>query len=85
MIECWLPKPHRLSDQQFQVVLGSLMGDGNLSPNRRDRNGVRFRLGHGAKQAEYLDWKTAADRHIQHSMSENAEGCAGCVDFDSVA
>ncbi len=26
-------EPHRLSDQQFQVVLGSLMGDGNLSPN----------------------------------------------------
>ena len=43
-------EPHRLSDQQFQVVLGSLMGDGNLSPNRRDRNGVRFRLGHGVKQ-----------------------------------
>ncbi len=50
---------HRLSDQQWQVVLGSLMGDGNLSPNRRDRNGVRFRLGHGAKQADYLDWKVS--------------------------
>ena len=50
---------HRLSDQQWQVVLGSLMGDGNLSPNRRGRNGVRFRLGHGAAQAEYLDWKVS--------------------------
>ena len=50
---------HRLSDQQWQVVLGSLMGDGNLSPNRRDRNGVRFRLGHGAHQAAYLDWKVS--------------------------
>ncbi len=48
---------HRLGDQQWQVVLGSLLGDGNLSPNRRDRNGVRFRLGHGARQAPYLDWK----------------------------
>ena len=36
---------HLLSDQQFQVVLGSLMGDGNLLPNRRDRNGVRFQTG----------------------------------------
>src|SRR5882757_6272203 len=44
-----LVEQRRLGDQQFQVVLGSLMGDGNLSPNRRDRNGVRFRLGHGAK------------------------------------
>jgi recombination protein RecA len=33
------------------------MGDGNLSPNRSDRNGVRLRLGHGAEQADYLDWK----------------------------
>ncbi len=48
---------HRLGDQQWQVVLGSLLGDGNLSPNRCDRNGVRFRLGHGARQAPYLDWK----------------------------
>ena len=47
-------EPHRLSDQQWQVVLGSLMGDGNLSPNRRDRNGVRFRLGHGSRQVDYL-------------------------------
>src|SRR3954471_6427254 len=67
-------EPHRLSDQQFQVVLGSLMGDGNLSPNRRDRNGVRFRLGHGAKQSEYLEWKTALIDNIKHSISENAKG-----------
>jgi recombination protein RecA len=50
---------HRLSEQQWQVVLGSLLGDGSLSPNRHDRNGVRFRLGHGAKQADYLDWKVS--------------------------
>src|SRR6476469_6454819 len=73
-------EPHRLSDQQFQVVLGSLMGDGNLSPNRRDRNGVRFRLGHGAKQVEYLEWKTALIGNIKHSVSENAKG-AKFVDF----
>ncbi|MFW6639014.1 intein-containing recombinase RecA [Nocardiopsis algeriensis] len=48
---------HRLSEQQRQVVLGSLMGDGSLSPNRRGRDGVRFRMGHGAAQADYLDWK----------------------------
>ncbi|HET8589904.1 MAG TPA: recombinase RecA, partial [Nakamurella sp.] len=27
-------EPQRLSEQQWQVVLGSLLGDGNLSPNR---------------------------------------------------
>ena len=34
-----------LSDQQIQVILGALMGDGNLSPNRRARTGTRFRIG----------------------------------------
>ena len=72
-------EPHRLSDQQWQVVLGSLMGDGNLSPNRRDRNGVRFRLGHGAKQAEYLDWKTVAARATSSTRRrENAKGASVC-------
>jgi recombination protein RecA len=73
-------EPHLLSEQQVQVVLGSLMGDGNLSPNRSNRNGVRFRLGHGAKQSEYLQWKTSLMSNIRHSVRENAKG-AGFVDF----
>jgi recombination protein RecA len=73
-------EPHLLSEQQFQVVLGSLMGDGNLSPNRRDRNGVRFRLGHGAKQLDYLQWKTALLGNIKHSVRQNDKG-ATFVDF----
>jgi recombination protein RecA len=73
-------EPHLLSEQQFQVVLGSLMGDGNLSPNRRDRNGVRFRMGHGARQVDYLQWKTELLGNIAHSAHENAKG-ARFVDF----
>ncbi len=73
-------EPHRLSDQQFQIVLGSLMGDGNLSPDRRDRNGVRFRMGHGAKQVDYLQWKTALLGNIAHSSRVNDKG-AMFVDF----
>jgi len=65
---------HLLSDQQLQVVLGAVMGDGNLSPNRRDRSGTRFRMGHGAKQAEYLDWKTSLLGNIGHSRTVNAKG-----------
>lgn len=49
---------HLLNEQQWQVVLGSLMGDGALSPDHRDRNGVRLRIGHGVRQSSYLDWKT---------------------------
>jgi recombination protein RecA len=52
-----IAEDRRLSEQQWQMILGSLMGDGNLAPNRRDRAGVRFRLGHGAGQADFLQWK----------------------------
>ena len=63
-----------LSGQQVQVILGSLMGDGNLSPNRRGRSGTRFRLGHGAKQAAYLDWKVSLLGNIDCSRTTNAKG-----------
>ncbi len=67
-------EPYRLSGQQMQVVLGSLMGDGNLSPNRQDRSGTRFRLGHGAKQAAYLDWKVSLLGNIECSRRVSAKG-----------
>ncbi|WP_408648559.1 intein-containing recombinase RecA [Streptomonospora mangrovi] len=65
---------HRLSEQQRQIVFGSVMGDGNLSPNRRGRTGVRFRMGHGAAQKPYLDWKTSLLANIGHSCTTNAKG-----------
>jgi recombination protein RecA len=65
---------HRLSDMQWQVVLGGLLGDANLSPNRYDRNGVRFRLGHGAKQRDYLDWKVSLLGNIPCSGREGQRG-----------
>jgi len=64
----------RLSEQQIQLVLGSVMGDGNLSPNRRGRSGTRFRIGHGAKQAAYLDWKASLLGNIPHARTVNAKG-----------
>jgi recombination protein RecA len=67
-------EPKRLSDQQLQLVLGSLMGDGNLSPNTRGRSGTRFRMGHGAKQAAYLDWKVSLLGNIECSRTSNAKG-----------
>jgi recombination protein RecA len=79
-----MAEPQLLSDQQIQVILGSLMGDGNLSPNRRNRSGTRFRLGHGAKQAEYLDWKISMLGNIGHSRTVNAKG-AVFADFAPLA
>jgi recombination protein RecA len=65
---------HLLSRHQVQVILGSLMGDGALSPNTRGRSGTRFRMGHGAKQAAYLNWKVSLLENIPHSMTSNAKG-----------
>jgi recombination protein RecA len=67
-------EPKLLSDQQVQVILGSLMGDGNLSPNTRGRSGTRFCMGHGAKQAAYLDWKVSLLGNIECSRTSNAKG-----------
>ncbi len=66
--------PKRLSDQQMQLILGSLMGDGNLSPNRHGRLGTRFRMGHGAKQAAYLNWKISLLGNIGCTRTSNAKG-----------
>ena len=70
-----LAQSHLLSGQQWQVILGSLMGDGNLSkPVRRTDHSARFRMGHGAKQAAYLDWKASLLENIQHCRTANKKG-----------
>src|SRR4051794_16508843 len=68
-----IAETHRLSPQQWQAVLGSLMGDGNLSPSRNGV-GTRFRLGHGPKQVDYLDWKASLFANIGQSRSQRADG-----------
>jgi recombination protein RecA len=69
-----LAEPWRLSGQQMELVLGALMGDGSLSPNPHGRSGTRFRMGHGAKQASYLDWKVSLLGNIGCTLSSNAKG-----------
>jgi recombination protein RecA len=59
------------------------MGDGNLSPNRRDPEGVRLRLGHGASQAAYLDWKVDLLGNIESSRRTDKRG-AVFADFTSL-
>jgi recombination protein RecA len=68
-----IAETQRLSPQQWQVVLGSLMGDGNLSPSRNGV-GTRFRLGHGPKQVAYLDWKASLFANISQSRSQRSNG-----------
>ncbi len=51
------------------------MGDGNLSkPVRKGDESARFRMGHGAKQAAYLDWKESLLANIPHCRTSNAKG-----------
>ena len=80
-----LAQSHLLSPSQQQLVLGSLMGDGNLSkPVRREDHSARFRMGHGAGQAAYLDWKLSLLANIPHARTVNAKG-AVFADFTPLA
>jgi recombination protein RecA len=63
---------HRLSDFQWEVVRGGLMGDGALSPSRSGMS-ARFRIGHGVRQAEYCDWKASLFANIGTTRTTNAK------------
>ena len=65
--------PHYLSDFQWQVILGGLMGDGAVSPSHSG-HAARFRWGHGAKQVAYGDWKASLLANVGVSRSTNAKG-----------
>jgi recombination protein RecA len=69
-------EPVLLSDQQWQIVLGGLMGDAHLAPTRPDRDGVRFRLGHDPKRIAYPEWKTSLFGNIAQRRTVNATGAA---------
>jgi recombination protein RecA len=62
----------RLSDFQWEVVLGGLMGDGALSP-AKNGHVARYRFGHGVRQTEYADWKASLLANIGTSRSTNRE------------
>ena len=68
----------RLSPFQSDVIKGSLLGDGNLTPLKRSpqSRGVKFRLGHGPKQRAYLDWKVSLFGNIPGSYWMDRTGAA---------
>ena len=73
-----MPLPHYLSEQQRQLVLGSLMGDGAISPKREHATGPgmksRFRFGHGPKQDDYARWKAGLLEGVPLCISPHAKG-----------
>jgi recombination protein RecA len=69
------PQMKRLSAPQLQVILGGLMGDANLSkPVAADGSSARLRMGHGKKQAAYLDWKASLLGNIKQCRSVRPDG-----------
>ncbi len=80
-----LAQQHLLSRMQRQVIFGAVMGDGSLSrPVRSEDESARFRMGHGARQSDYLDWKVSLLANIPHSRTTNAKG-AIFADFTPLA
>ncbi len=72
-----LAEKHRLSPQQWQVVLGGLMGDAALSPSRVPGSlGTRYRMGHGPRQRDYLDWKASLFGNFEQSRRTDRRGAA---------
>jgi recombination protein RecA len=65
--------PHYLSEFQWEALLGSLMGDGSLSPNQNG-HAARFRYGHGKSQTTYAEWKASLFANINCSRSTNGKG-----------
>jgi recombination protein RecA len=65
--------PFRLSDFQWEVVLGGLLGDSALSSNQNGL-GARLRWEHGAQQTEYADWKASLFANVGTCRSTTADG-----------
>src|SRR5205807_568346 len=65
--------PTYLSDFQWEAVLGMLMGGGALSSNKPG-HAARLRWGHGAKQAEYGEWKASLFGNLTVCRSANQKG-----------
>jgi recombination protein RecA len=68
---------HRLNDFQWEIVRGTLMGDGCLSKTTRSSPvlaGVKLRMGHGRKQGAYLDWKASLFANIPMSRTTGDNG-----------
>ncbi len=75
--------PHYLSDFQWQVLRGTLMGDGALSATRSG-HGARFRYSHCEKQTAYADWKASLFSNVTHSRQVRADGVVS-YDFQPLA
>lgn len=59
-----------LNRDQYQVLLGSYLGDGCIKYQDNARQVARLSLGHSIKQLNYLNWKASAFNAISTISSE---------------
>jgi len=64
---------YRLSELQWEALLGTLLGDGALSPTSSG-HAARLRLGHESQQRDYGDWKASMFGNVAVSRSTNDAG-----------
>ncbi|MDX6717754.1 MAG: recombination protein RecA, partial [Solirubrobacteraceae bacterium] len=71
-------KQYALSDDQIKLILGSVLGDGSL--RYASRHNVSFRVGHGARQREYCEWKQSMLAPFAHKIGTTGNG----IGFDTI-
>ncbi len=61
-----------LTEDQRQLILGSLLGDGSL--RYASEQNVSFRVGHGERQRDYCQWKREMLTPFANKMGKMAKG-----------
>jgi len=71
-------KQYALSDDQIELILGSLLGDGSL--RYASQHNASFRVGHGERQREYCEWKRSMLAPFAHKIGATGNG----LGFDTI-
>ncbi len=65
-------KHYDLSEDQRQLILGGLLGDGSL--RHASEQNVSFRVGHGEQQRDYCQWKHEMLAPFANKMGKTGKG-----------
>jgi recombination protein RecA len=71
-------KHYSLSEDQLQLILGGVLGDGSL--RRVSAHNVKFRMGHGLAQQAYGEWKHEMLAPFAHPLAPTGNG----IGFDCI-
>ena len=69
---------YALSDDQRQLILGSLLGDGSL--RFASAHNAHFRVGHGERQRAYCEWKHEMLAPFANKLAPTGKG----IGFDTI-